>query len=111
MNVYEKDDIPEHFHFKNHNTGDFLMVADEGWFIFKDYKSLKAFTLKGMHGYDPQLESMHSIFYAYGPSFKDGMRIRSFENIHIYPLLCYLLNLEPYAGADGQLEVLQNIIK
>ena len=74
----------------------------------------KPFSLGGMHGYDPNLESMHGIFYAIGPKIKNNYKIDSFENIHIYPLMCQLLNIKPYLnatdGPDGQLEVLKQIM-
>ena len=73
------------------------------------------FTLRGMHGYDPQLPSMHGIFYAVGPDLKSGLHIPKFENIHIYSLICELLEIKPYSGKndapDGDLKVLQNILQ
>ena len=114
--VWEKSGIPERFHFVNGNTGDYLLLADEGWVITTN-RSLKEkkFILGGMHGYDPQLDNMQGIFYAMGPSIKPGLLIKSFENIHIYPLICELLNIEPYAGLndkpDGDIQVLQHILQ
>ena len=50
-----------------------------------------------------------------GPDFKKGMTINSFDNIHIYPLLCNILDIQPYEGEfdtpEGKLSVLQNILK
>ena len=103
-------------HFVNDNTGNYLLLADEGWFITTN-SALKerGFTLGGMHGYDPQLPSMHGIFYAMGPNLKSGLHIPAFENIHIYPLICKLLDISPYNGKDdapqGDQEVLEKILK
>ena len=33
-----------------------------------------------------------------------------FENIHIYPLLVYILGLEPYTGIDGDLDVVKDML-
>ena len=113
--VWKKDDIPIRFHFNNRNTGEYLLLADEGWFITTQTEIKKNdFTLSGMHGYDPQLPSMHGIFYAMGPNLKSGLHIPAFENIHIYPLICKLLNIKPYSGMhdapEGDLQVLQEIL-
>jgi hypothetical protein len=57
---------------------------------------------------------MHGIFYAMGPELKSSIQIQSFENIHIYPLLCELLGIKLYSGKDdapdGDIRVLQHIL-
>jgi predicted AlkP superfamily pyrophosphatase or phosphodiesterase len=111
MQVYLKENIPHYYRIVNENTGDFLLVADEGWSIFKDKKTSIDFNPIGMHGYDPSLKSMQSIFMAYGPEVKSNIKINSFENIHIYPLLCKILEIEPSTESEGKLHVLESIIK
>ena len=96
-------------------SSDYLLLADEGWFITtKSGMDKKPFTLKGMHGYDPEISSMHGIFYAVGSNIKEGIQIPAFENIHIYPLICRLLNIYPYDGTEdapqGNIEVLEKIL-
>ena len=49
-----------------------------------------------MHGYDSNYLEMHGLFFAYGPSFKSGVRIDSFENINLYPIICKTLEIPPY---------------
>ncbi|MDP6936895.1 MAG: ectonucleotide pyrophosphatase/phosphodiesterase [Candidatus Marinimicrobia bacterium] len=113
---WKKDDIPRRFHFVNQNTGEYLLLADEGYFITTQ-KSLneREFTLGGMHGYDPQLPSMWGIFYAMGTDLKTNFKVPAFENIHIYPLVCRLLEIEPYKDApdapQGKAEVLIPILE
>ena len=114
--IWKKDEIPVRFHFNNGNTGEYLLLADEGWFITtKTEMEEHDFTLGGMHGYDPQLPNMHGIFYAMGPDLKSGLQIPAFENIHIYPLICELLDIIPYSGMndtpEGDIRVLQDILK
>jgi len=46
---------------------------------------------------------MHGIFLAYGPAFKDGLIVLSFQNIHIYELIANVLGIEP-AVTDGSLD-------
>ena len=113
---WNKDDIPNRFHFKNRNSSDYLLLADEGWFITtKSAMKESPFTIKGMHGYDPKYSNMHGIFYAMGANIKDGMEISAFENIHIYPLICKLLDIVPYDGKNdapqGNIEILKKILK
>jgi len=111
MQVYLKEDIPHDFRIVNKNTGDFLLVADEGWSLFKNKETSLDFNLVGMHGYDPSLKNMQSVFMAYGPEIKSNVQINSFENIHIYPLLCKLLKIKPSTESEGKLHVLEGIVK
>ncbi len=111
IQVFLKEDIPYEFHITNENTGDFLVVANEGWSIFKNKKESSDFNPIGMHGYDPNLENMKSIFIASGANIKSNLQINSFENIHIYPLLCKLLEIEPYEESEGKLHVLDGIVE
>ena len=64
-----------------------------------------------MHGYDPKHLSMHGIFYAIGPSFKEGYQMKSFENIHIYPLICDILNIPEYENIDGDLNEVKGMLR
>ena len=100
-----------HYH---NSMYDFLLIADEGWMMYT-YDHLEQYNgklpVKGMHGYNPDNINMHAIFYAYGPKFKRGMQIDTFELIHIYPILCEILGIVPYENIDGKLEVLKPIFK
>ena len=93
---------------------DFLLIADEGWMMYLD-KDIEKYNgklpVKGMHGYNSNSMNMHAIFYAYGPKFKSGLGIDTFELIHVYPMLCELLGIKPYADIDGTLEVLESTLK
>ena len=113
--VWKKNNIPERFHFNNNNTGEFLLLADEGWLITtQSAMDEDEFTLGGMHGYDPQLPNMHGIFYALGADIKSNLQIPAFENIHIYPMICKLLDIEPYLGKkdspEGDMQILNHIL-
>ena len=113
--VWKTNDIPERFHFNNGNTGEFLLLADEGWLITTQSDlDEREFTLGGMHGYDPQLSNMHGIFYAFGSDIKVNLQIPVFENIHIYPMICKLLDISPYSGKtdspEGDIRILNHIL-
>ena len=98
----------------NNDLYDFLVIADEGWMIYSN-NDLKKYNgklpVKGMHGYNSDSLNMHAIFYAYGPLFKKNMKIDTFELIHIYPLLCSMLDIKPYIDIDGDINVLSKTLK
>ena len=93
---------------------DFLLVAEEEWMLYKD-EDIKKYNgtlpVKGMHGYYSDNINMHAIFYAFGPRFKQSKVIDTFELIHIYPMICELLKVEPYQDIDGRIEVLNPILR
>ena len=60
--------------------------------------------------YDNQLDNMKAIFIAKGPSFKSGYKRDEFENIHVYPLITYILGIEPYEKIDGDLDVVKDLL-
>ncbi|NER23984.1 MAG: alkaline phosphatase family protein [Symploca sp. SIO1B1] len=111
LTIYRKKEIPEHFHYRNHRRiAPIIAVADEGWSISSHswLTGGKAF-LKGTHGYDYRLPSMHGIFIASGPDFKQGLVIESFQNIHIYNLIAHILGLKP-APNDGDFNLIQSTL-
>jgi hypothetical protein len=54
---------------------------------------------------------MHATFMAWGPAFKQGKKIHSFENVHVYPLVAKILGLSYTEKIDGKLSVLKNILE
>lgn len=112
IKIYEYDTLPERFHFKSLDAGDFILVAEEGWTLTT---SDDPYDSMATHGYDPKLKNMQGIFYAMGPNIKANHQMDTFENIHIYPFICKLLQIEPYRnlfnGPDGKLEVLEGILE
>lgn len=107
--VFRKKDIPDRWHYRNHvRIPDILLVAEEGWWL----KPLGRNSYpKGDHGYDNELKSMHAIFVADGPAFKDAYIRDTFANIHVYPLVAHILGLTPYAGIDGRLEAVRDLLR
>ena len=107
--VYWKRDIPDRWHYRNHERiPEVLIVAEEGWTLMPMGHGPRM--SKGAHGYDNELTSMQAIFVADGPAFKSGYSRKTFENIHIYPLLAHILGLEPYQGIDGDLNVVKDLL-
>ena len=107
--AYLRDDIPTRLHLRESvRTADILIVPKEGVLVgFRHDPSPPA----GMHGWDPQLPSMHGIFLMGGPSVDPGQRIEAFENVHVYPLLTAILRLRPNPNIDGRLALLEHLIR
>jgi predicted AlkP superfamily pyrophosphatase or phosphodiesterase len=92
--VYLRDIIPLKWHYDK-NEDRFDRIGDI--FIVPHYpKVLSSWSGRidpGAHGFDPSIKEMHASFYAWGPQFKTEKTISSFENVHIYPMVCRLLGL------------------
>ncbi|MGE4232019.1 MAG: ectonucleotide pyrophosphatase/phosphodiesterase [Bacteriovoracia bacterium] len=91
--VYKRNDIPRSLHYsKSKRIGDLVLIANPG-FTFENGKPLKVEKI-GLHGYNPNSVNMHGIFYAKGPQIHSGMKIKSFENIHVYSFIEKILGID-----------------
>jgi predicted AlkP superfamily pyrophosphatase or phosphodiesterase len=114
--VYKTKDAP-YFEYvpQNKNWGAIQIIPDPGYY-FKDLRGIninkrsdrKVF---GEHGFDPGIKDMHGIFYGKGPAFKKGYTIPSVKNIHIYPLMCRILDLKIPNDIDGRLDPIKSVLK
>ncbi len=110
--VYLRGETPPSWHYgiKDdyfHRIGDIFIVP-----VYpKILTSWTGMISPGAHGFDPDMKKMHATFYAWGPNFKNGVTIDTFENIHVYPMVCKLLGLRPNRKIDGKLKVLRGILK
>ena len=99
--VFKKEDIPDKFNYKNNNRIEpILLLADEHWSIMTPGRT----PIAGSHGYDPDYQSMNGIFIAHGPAFKSGFSGPEIHNIHLYEMMCSIMNIIP-ANNDGSLDV------
>jgi predicted AlkP superfamily pyrophosphatase or phosphodiesterase len=93
----------------NARWGDFLAVPDSGYYFANarmiGLRKLSSSATFGEHGFHPDNPDMHGIFYANGPAFPKGKTLPSFKNIHVYPLMCRLLNLDIPKDIDGKAEL------
>jgi len=116
LNIYKKDKVPEYFHYgKNPRVGPIVVLVDEGWtFSYQRDMRPNARPPKegsgGSHGYDPRLPSMHAIFIAAGPAFKEGKIVEPFENIQVYNVMASILKLKP-APNNGDLSIVKGMLK
>ncbi|MBP7644756.1 MAG: alkaline phosphatase family protein [Saprospiraceae bacterium] len=100
---------------KNKDWGDIQIIPDFGYYFSKqssiDSRIKNSISEGGVHGYDPNFKEMHGIFYANGPSFKKGLVVPSIKNIHVYPLICKILDLDIPKDIDGKLDILEGVLK
>jgi alkaline phosphatase D len=99
MKAWRKSGLPTRWHYgTNPRIPEIVVVADSSWSLGtgSDRSSIKG----GTHGYDNFNSDMFSIFYATGPSFKKGYRIKELNNVDIYNLICRVLDITP-AKNDG----------
>lgn len=130
IKALEKSELPIHItdvdHKENYQDlmykdriGDILIIPDRyyylAWESALERISENSVTLGtgsfGEHGFSPAYKDMHAIFYANGPAFRSGLEIGTFQNVHVYPLICKILGLPIPENIDGKLEVLEPILK
>ncbi|NQT78588.1 MAG: alkaline phosphatase family protein [Bacteroidetes bacterium] len=100
--VWKAGEVPERLHYGTHpRITDLIVCADSAWRLKWKRDDRKG--PYGDHGYDNRNTDMHAIFYATGPAFKKGHVHPTFNNVDLYPLMAYILGLEP-AEVDGKLE-------
>ena len=113
LHIYWKEQIPERLHFRdNPRIPPLVGIVDEGYAVtthtyFRHH--LDRFR-GGTHGYDNRYLSMRGIFIAYGPDFRNGQRVRAFSNVHLYSLMCRLLDV-PAAPNDGSPDSTKFVLK
>nr|WP_320037123.1 ectonucleotide pyrophosphatase/phosphodiesterase [uncultured Bacteroides sp.] len=105
IKAYMKEEIPASLNYgTSDRIGDVVVCPDCGW----QFANALA-PIKGAHGYDPNSPDMQVIFYAYGPDFKKNYKSKGFINVDIYPLLAYLLRVNP-EKTDGDFNRIKDIL-
>ncbi|ODN05640.1 Ectonucleotide pyrophosphatase/phosphodiesterase family member 6 [Orchesella cincta] len=109
FDVYRREEIPEHFHYKNNRlVQDILVVAQPNYFIRGLAQSSKQVprdpaTVQywgGTHGY-PNMTEMRTIFFAKGPGFKKGLVHPPIQLVDVYQIFAHLLDIpaRPHNGS------------
>ncbi len=112
LKVYLKDELPAEFHYSaSDRIGDLVIMPKPPHIISNSEKVPSPGS--ATHGWNPNsTPDMNAIFYANGPAFKSNMVIKAFENIHVYPMVATILELEfDPSSIDGKKEVLKPILK
>lgn len=112
FDVYLSKHIPKAWHYnkkedKYKRVGDILLVPH----LPKVFSIYGAKPEIGQHGFNPAIEDMHAIFYAWGPQFKENLKIPAFENVNVYPLIAKILGLTYTQKIDGKAKVLKRTLK
>ncbi|HEY0947111.1 MAG TPA: nucleotide pyrophosphatase/phosphodiesterase family protein, partial [Opitutaceae bacterium] len=103
VRVFRKTDLPASAGYTHSNRiPDVLVIADEGWEVTTRAAAANRNWAKsrGNHGFDPAYGSMGATLIARGPRLPRGAVFPAADNIHVYNLLCALLEIQP-APNDG----------
>ncbi|EDO35535.1 predicted protein, partial [Nematostella vectensis] len=94
--IYKKKDIPPYLHFgHNRRIPELFLLIEEGWTVKRWPIGIKPKVPRGNHGYDTQYRDMGGFLVARGPVFRTGHTVGGFDNVHLYPLLCSVLGIQP----------------
>jgi predicted AlkP superfamily pyrophosphatase or phosphodiesterase len=111
FSVYPRGETPARWHYRDSpRIPPIIVVADDGWQLTTHALSRRTPLPGGNHGYAPDWPSMGAVFVAWGPAFKRGLVVPSFQNIHVYPLLAHLMQIEP-APTDGRLDSVRVMLR
>ncbi|SIQ96220.1 alkaline phosphatase family protein [Pontibacter lucknowensis] len=111
--VYKKSNMPKHLHYgakhdKYGRVGDILLLSDAP----KVFHFSSRPPSPGQHGYDAtQVKEMHATFYAWGPAFKQGVKVDTFENVDVYPLIAEILGLPYQHKIDGSRHLVEKVLQ
>ena len=105
---YPSSKVPKRLHFgTNPRALDFVIEAKKGYSLVnkRDQK-----IIGGTHGYDNKMKEMQAIFYAKGPNFKTGKKVKPFRNVSVYPLIAAILGLKTEV-IDGDFDEVKSMLK
>ncbi|XP_048210052.1 ectonucleotide pyrophosphatase/phosphodiesterase family member 1 isoform X2 [Perognathus longimembris pacificus] len=107
---YLKHFLPRRLHFaKSDRIEPLTFYMDPQWQLALSPSESK-YCGNGFHGSDNVFSNMQALFIGYGPGFKHGIEVDTFENIEVYNLMCDLLNLTP-APNNGTHGSLNHLLK
>jgi predicted AlkP superfamily pyrophosphatase or phosphodiesterase len=107
LKVFRRENLPPEYRLADHPRFPAVIgIADDGWAVTSHARAARLANehLGGNHGYDPRYPSMHGLFIAAGPAFREGAEVPLFENVHVYELLCRVLGVRPESN-DGDPKV------
>ncbi|MVN21554.1 alkaline phosphatase family protein [Mucilaginibacter arboris] len=111
--VYTKANLPAYLHYgekddRYNRIGDILLIPD----LPKVFRLGPGKIKPGQHGYDPtKVKEMNATFYAWGPAFKQHLKIPAFQNINVYPVVTTVLGLKQTEKIDGNTTLAKQIIR
>lgn len=100
--IYKRQDVPGRLHFSdNPRIPSIVGIPADGWSVTTGQRLVTEELHVGAHGYEPTTRDMGALFVAAGPSVGRGLVVAPFENVHVYDLLCRILQIAP-ARNDGR---------
>ena len=112
LSAYRRGTLPDTLHFEGHRRiPSVIAVADDRWSIRTErwMANNPDWTGGGTHGYDPRTKNMHTLLVAHGPAFRSSTTVEQLSLLHLYELMCTLLDVEP-APNDGRLEAARPLL-
>lgn len=113
VEAFHRNDLPERLHFQDHHRiPEVIVLADDTWRISTSefFERDPAGFDGGAHGYDPALESMHTLLIARGPAFEAGSTLEELSVVDLYEVMTAILSLDP-APNDGNLDVARGLFR
>jgi predicted AlkP superfamily pyrophosphatase or phosphodiesterase len=111
LSIYRKEDLPARLHYRdNARIPAIIAIPADGWTVTTGQHLSEEELHVGAHGYEPTTPNMGALFVAAGPPLRRGLVVAPFENVHIYELLCRLLQITP-AKNDGRPSVTRGFIR
>jgi predicted AlkP superfamily pyrophosphatase or phosphodiesterase len=114
--IYRANEIPPEYGLAGHPRLPAIVgIAKDGWTIASKrdvsrWDEPNRHAPGGTHGFDARAQSMQGLFIASGPRIRSNMRVKPFENIHIYDFMCAVLGLQP-ANNDGDPTVTRDMLR
>lgn len=110
MTCWRRGQFPARFHYgRNPRVAPIFCLPDTGWTIYSRARKPGNWE-KGTHGFDPYAPEMAAVFVASGPAFRAGVRLRTFDNVDVYPLIARLAGIVAQPS-DGSLAPLRPALK
>jgi predicted AlkP superfamily pyrophosphatase or phosphodiesterase/glycerophosphoryl diester phosphodiesterase len=108
--TYLKTNLPKKYRYGRkddyfNRVGDILLIPDTPYVVTNRKPN------PGNHGYPNTIKDMHGIFIAWGPAFKEGVKLNSLENVSVFPLLAEVLQLPYTHKIDGKLKKVKKALK
>ena len=109
--IYKRADVPARLHFnRNPRIPAIVGVPADGWWVTTGQRMVESEVHPGAHGFEPATKDMGALFVAAGPRLRRGVVVAPFENVHVYDLLCRLLQITP-AKNDGRPAVTRGFLR
>lgn len=111
--VLLKNETPKKWHYRQkddmyNRIGDILLIP----YWPQVFSSAGRRVKPGAHGFDPYaVQDMRTVFYAWGPAFKEQKSVGHFLNVDVYPVAASVLDLPYSHKIDGKKKLSRKVLK